>query len=174
MFAGRLNRLDERLQWTNPAAICSSTCLTRTAADGELCVQFYTDRFSLKNEFTDSRRYLLVRQQGVTSSPLVTVNGQDWNCTRNAGALEIRMCLAPGETADIKLAPMALEPWGADFPQGAPYRVRVWVRRMLSEFRDNHVDTSPVLSKLLAVFRSLRNRRDRRALVPIASSLGDS
>ena len=76
-FVARLSDLDERLEWTNPASICAHACRTKTADDGEVYVQFYTNRFHLENDGKQARRYVLLRRHtGEGPSPSVTVNGR--------------------------------------------------------------------------------------------------
>jgi hypothetical protein len=141
-FIEGLNSLDERLEWSNLATICSGACLTRTAANGEVHVRFYTSRFWLKNDGTQTRRYVLFRRQG-TGSPLpsVAIDGSGWVCERDDEDLKVSLTLEAGQAAHIRLISDKSE-----FPAAARTRTdiaaKVWVRRILCEFRDNYVDTT--------------------------------
>ena len=159
-FVARLSTLDERLEWTNPATICARACLTRTAGDGDVYVQFYTSRFHLKNDGGQARRYVLLRRQtGEGPPPSVTIDGRVWNYELRDGNLEIRLLLEAEQTAEIKIisgAPDAASPlcW-----QTPVYKSKVRVRRMLSEFRDNYVDTNRVLNGIVSIVRDYHARR---------------
>lgn len=159
-FVARLSGLDERLEWTNPATICSHACRTKTADDGDVYVQFYTSRFHLKNDGKQARRYVLLRRQtGEGPSPSVTVNGRVWSYRLQDGNLEIRLSLEAEQAAEIKIIcaePDVTSPLCRQMPI---YEAKVWIRRMLSEFRDNHVDTNRVLRGIVAFVRAHHARR---------------
>lgn len=159
-FVARVNALDERLEWTNLATICSRGCLTRTAEDGDVYVRFYTSRFWLKNDGTQTRKYVLLRRQ-TTDGPLpsVTINGSERECQQQDGYLRMSLSLDAGQGAEIRI--LSGGPDSADFSQSHTRirKARVWIRRSLSEFRDNFVDTNRVLRGMVSVARELRPRR---------------
>jgi hypothetical protein len=139
-FVSRLNALDERLQWTSPATICSQACLTRTADDGDVHVRFYTNRFSLKNDGIGPLRYILFRRQSPDGPlPSVTINGRDGDSQRNDGNLEISLTLDAGQTAEIKVVSGALDRASFSYRPTTIQKAKVRVRRLLSEFRDNYM-----------------------------------
>jgi hypothetical protein len=150
-FVEGLNALEPRIEWTDLATICSRACLTRIDDDGTIRVRFYTDRFSV----TDAGRggsYLLtpaVNAVGCT----VTVNGQALVPSGEDGAA-VRVTLPPGGTADVRVmrdrrAAMA------SFRRGTMvHSTKVLIRRHLSDFRDNHIDTNRVFSALAFAKRS--------------------
>jgi hypothetical protein len=159
-FIARVNALEERLEWTNVATICSRACLTRTAKDGDIYVRFYTSRFWLKNEGTQIRTYVLLRRQTPDGPPpSVTINGRGRDYEREDGNFKIRLSLDAGQTAEIRV--LSGEPDSAGFscPQTTIYKARVLVRRMLCEFRDSYVDTNRVLSGIVSPARNFRSRR---------------
>jgi len=142
-----LYRIEPNLRWTNLAAICSQSSLKKAGPEGIVEVRFFTDRFSLRNEADRPQRYSLIR--GPMFSPQqksVTVNGRVADFVTDAGGIRVKISLDPGETANVSL----------DFDKkAAPIRpatdhlheAKVFVRRSLSEFRDNYLDRSALLSK---------------------------
>ena len=153
-FVTALNRLDERLEWSTLGAACEGASLTRIAADGEFQVRFYTDRFRLMNEASQSRRYLLQRP-GITTSREVSINGNavtDFHLTN--GALEIRLVLEAGQTADIVLENVT-NTMNARPSPAEPSSLGVGIRRWLCELRDNHIDTNRILSMIVDLGRRL-------------------
>jgi len=159
-FVARLSALDERLEWTNPATICSRACLTRTAGDGDVYVQFYTRHFYMKNDGRQTRRYVLLRRQtGEGPSPSVTINGRVWNYELQDGNLEIRLLLEAEQTAEIKIISGEPDSTSPLCRQTPVYQAKVRVRRMLGEFRDNYVDTNRVLNGIVSIVRNYHARR---------------
>jgi hypothetical protein len=159
-FVKRLNDLDERLEWTSLATICSRACLKRTMADGDVHVRFYTSRFQFLNAGNQVQNYLLFRQRTSDGPlPAVTVNGRAWAREQKQGSLIIRLSLEPGQKADIRILPDA--PTAAPAFPWRPTRVhnaKVLVRRVLCELRDNHVEANRLVGGLLCSARRLRAR----------------
>jgi hypothetical protein len=155
-FVEQLNNLDERLEWSDLGTICSRACLTRTVEGGDVHVRFYTDRFRLTNAESRTRNYLLSRQHTLDGLlPVVTIDGQHSACEREGRDLKIRLSLDPGQAVDIRVSPDG--PGPRPSRTGTPIQhARVWIRRLLSEFRDNHMDTNRVLSAVVATARSVR------------------
>jgi len=155
-FVERLNGLDQRLEWSDLGTICSRACLTRTDDGGDVHVRFYTDRFRLTNAESRTRNYLLSRQHALDGPlPVVTIDGQRSACEHEGRELKIRLSLDPGQAVDIRVlrdGPIAR----ASRTETPIHEARVWIRRLLSEFRDNHVDTNRVLSAVIATARSVR------------------
>jgi hypothetical protein len=145
-FVRRLRHLDPRLEWSSLATICSTACLTRTTAEGNTDVQFYANRFSMRNNGRYAQTYTLFRRIGPDASlPRVTVNGRESGCDRNEDCVRIVLSLESGQAVDIRVESGATryadKPWRATTIQNAG----VGARRLLGEFRDNYVDTTRVL-----------------------------
>jgi len=159
-FVETLNALDDRLQWSNVGTVCSRTCLARTAPDGDIHVRFYTHRFSLKNDSMQTRHYVLQTQHTQSGPfPSVTVNERELVCEAVGGILQIRLSLDPGTSAEIRVLSNRCEAGAIPWKPTEVHDARVRVRRILSEFRDNYVDTILVLSRVLSKIRTARSRR---------------
>jgi hypothetical protein len=158
-FVMQLNGLDPRLEWRSPEAICSEACLRRLTASDDIEVRAYTSRFRLTNRGTRPENLIVLRRWNEHRAlPSVLLNGRSGAAERERDQLRIRLSLNPGETAEIHLLPApAVEGAGPQWKPGTKYRAKVFVRRMLSEFRDDHVDTSRSLSLLLSRVRTLRS-----------------
>lgn len=159
-FVERLNSLDARLEWTNPATICSRAALKRATADGDIQVRFYTSRFHFVNSGTQPQAFVFVRRR-IAGSPLpaVTVNGHPCLREQQDGSLLIRLSLGPGEKAEIRiLSDDLLAARAIGWRPPAVHNMKVFVRRMLCEVRDNHLETNRLLEKLLLRARRLRSR----------------
>jgi hypothetical protein len=165
-FVVQLNRMDDRLEWKSLGQVCSRACLTKTTAEGEVQVRFYTSRFSLTNDGSRTQKYLLLpRQRAGQDLPRVTCDGRKLECEKVEGQVKIHLVLGSGQTANIILHPAntayAVAPWRGT----AVHNLGVLVRRFLCELRDNHVDTSRTLSAIVSGARGLRRTtRLQRAL----------
>jgi len=162
-FVQQLNKLDDRLRWQNLAAICSTACLQRNVGDDEVQVRFYTNRFRITNDSAIDRRYALVRNwPGEKPLPLVTCNGVVLRAEHHAGSIAINFNLHAGETVGITLAASEPAPAAANsWSPGRRYRFKAFARRALSEVRDEYVDTSPLLSRMLTTARNYRARKEK-------------
>ena len=162
-FVKQLNELDERLEWRNLAAVCSRACLQRVGPDAEIQVRFYTNRFQLENRGAKSERFLLIRNwQNGGRLPKTTLNAKAIVPVQKEDCLTIAVSLQPGETANIKVVPDDRDrtlpvTWKSMKGQSA----KVFVRRILSEFRDNHLETNRFLSGLVTKALRFRPRGKR-------------
>lgn len=145
-FVEGLNSLDERLEWTNLATICSSACLTREAKGGDVYIRFYTSRFRLKNSGTRTQRYVLLKRETETGARRsVTLGGRELESTHEGDKLKMCLSLDPGQVADIEVRSEASDSTDSSWMPTEVHNAKVWIRRLLCEFRDNHVDTARVL-----------------------------
>lgn len=169
-FVKRLNAVDELLEWRNLAGICSRACLERVTPQGDVEVRFYTNRFQVTNHDTRPKTYVLFRQWARGGNlPGVTVNRQPWTPVRNGASITISLSLDPAQTADVRIvAERATDTTTVSWKPTPTHNARVLVRRILSEVRDDYVDTSGFLSGMLSGVRKLRARAK-----PVQTSLSD-
>lgn len=169
-FVKQLNAADELLEWRNLAGICSRACLKRVTPRGDIHVRFYTSRFQLTNNEARSETYVLFRQwAGDGPVPAVTLNGSQWISERRDGDLTITLSLNPGQTADIRIVPEgAADTIPLSWKPTNTHKARVLIRRILSEFRDDYVETSGLLSGMLS---NVRKRRARTR--PVQTNFSD-
>jgi hypothetical protein len=155
-FVHGLNGLDDRLEWTNLGTICSRACLTRTDAQGDVHVRFFTRRFQLTNTAARAQRYQLFRPHPVAASlPAMFVNGRAWTVERQDDSVKLILSVDPGQTVDIGLAE-AEEPVASPWQETGLHNARVRIRRLLCEFRHNHVDTNGILHAVATTARCVR------------------
>lgn len=156
-FARRLNELDAHLEWSSLATICSRACLKRFVADGTVHVRMYTNRFQFSNNGHQSTTYVFSLPWAPDKPlPQVALNGSKWVRDSSHDRLTTTLSLDPGQTVDIRISP---PPLSGTSPYRKPVNrgnAKVLIRRILSEFRDDHVDTNPVLAGLVSGVRGLR------------------
>lgn len=150
-----LNTIEPKLEWTNLSAICSQACWMRREDSGEFQVRFYTDRFHLHNDSTETRRYALrQRQPVVTSTVSIAVKGAPAKTERDGAEFIVRVELNPGQSVEVSLQREQAPVRAAATSHSLTWQAGVFVRRHLSEFRDNHVDRNPFLRCLAARVRN--------------------
>jgi hypothetical protein len=153
-FIRRLNALDERLEWTSPGTLCSRACVMKMAGEHGIDVQFYTRRFCLRNEERQVRRYTVRRRQdGEDPTLSVIVNGSLVHHRLQGDNLEFEVWLQPGQTAEIELRSEQRTSARVPYKPTRSFQSKVLLRRLLSEFRDNYVDTNLVLRRLVTFIR---------------------
>lgn len=158
-FVARLNALERQLEWTNLGTICSRACLTRTGTDGEIYVRFYTKQFRLTNEGAQPQRYILLHRQAHGAPlPSISVDGCRWNCEREGDDVKIPLLLNGGQSAHVMVWCDGLARLPAVRYRTEIHNIKVGIRRLLCEFRDNYIDTNRVLSGIVASIRSFRSQ----------------
>jgi hypothetical protein len=158
-FVRQLNRLDKRLEWHNLATICSQACLKKIAANGDVHVRFFTNRFRLTNHGARRQAYVLSRNWPRERPwPDVTLNGSEWTREQKDSTLTFHLQLDPGGIAEIQILPeRPADTLTTSWRPTSQHKARVFVRRILSEVRDNHVDTNRLLAAMLSAARRLRS-----------------
>jgi hypothetical protein len=157
----KLQEIEPRLSWTNPATICSRTCWKRINDSGDVQVSFFSDRFNLTNESSHRQRYAFVPQR-LTDAEITAVNidGRSLDIDRQDQNPVEGISLDAGESAEIYLETDQPDRVTHSSPLYPTYQFGVFVRRRLSEFRDNYLDRSPFLSNsAVAVKQLLGNRK---------------
>lgn len=149
-FVAGLNALDAEIEWTSLEAICSRACLRKTLRNGDLQVRFYTDRFHVENDTAQKQNYELLRSLPSNERlPSVTVDGRLQSCEREGNSLKILISLAPRQTAEIRVVAVGADRIDSPARKTVVHNLAVAGRRLLCEFRDNYLDTNPVLRNFL-------------------------
>ncbi len=168
-FVTELNSLEPGLEWTSLADACSTASRKRIAPNGDVHVRFYTNRFTLSNREEQAQTYVLFRRWLDRPPPGLVVDGERRAWERAAGDLTFTVSLPPGQAASIRLGSERREAVGLPLERRGLRQARVLVRRVLCEVRDNHVDTSHLLSGIVAGARTmLLSPRRRKSHAPSA------
>lgn len=159
-FVERINALDERLEWTSLATICSKACQQRRRPDGGFQVRFYTDRFDFRNAEQTTQSYEFLRRLSPNEQVNgVWVNNKPAEYARDQDGLRLQARLPPGCELAVRIDREAAA--GTPIPAGRdPLRAaRVTVRRLLCDIRDHYVERSAWLAGAVRSARTLRPRR---------------
>jgi hypothetical protein len=156
----KLNSFCQRLKWTNLESICSRACMIRFAESGDAHLRFYTDNFWMQNNADQPQNFVLFRRLS-PKEPFagVRINGQRGDCYQENEFLIIPLHLNAKQEAEIRVDRGKFDARAVSFRQGPMRDVRVFIRRHLSECRDNYVDRNLFLSRIWANAQNLFSRR---------------
>jgi hypothetical protein len=138
-IAARINSVVPEVQWSSLATVVDKSILTRKAPDGTYYIRAYSGTVQVSNDTVLSRRYL-VEWAGCcdgVSIKEVLVDGMDCPFEIDDAGLRISMELAPRSSRTVSLvyrndqAPVR--------SIGLRWKLRAFLRRRLSEFRDNYL-----------------------------------
>jgi hypothetical protein len=123
-------------------------------------MRFYANRFQVTNDGPQAATYVLERRwPGDRPLPAVTFNQREWARERQGDRLTVTLSLDPGQSADLAIVrECPADDAGVSWKPSSRYKAGVLVRRVLSEFRDAHVDTHPALRKVVTNVRKRLKR----------------
>ena len=148
-FVDNLSAFCKRLKWAKLETICSRACLIRLEKSGDVHVRFYTDNFWLQNEADQSKNFVLFRRMLPEETFVdVTFDGRYVDCERKNDVLMIPLSLNAKQEAEIRVEHGKFNGRTVDFRQSRARELRVFIRRYLSECRDNYVDRNLFLKRI--------------------------
>jgi hypothetical protein len=152
----RINSVASTVHWSNLATAVSHSILTRRSANGTRQIRAYSNTVRVSND-SDSIESVSIewvgRHRGV-SVEKVLVDGE--SCSRfeiNDGGILTSVELNPHTSRTVSLVHRYVQ--RAVKPLGLGRRAKVFIRRRLSEFRDNYLSKNEVL---LMAIQSLKRR----------------
>lgn len=157
--AARINALAENLEWKSLAEICSRACMKRKTESGEIHVKYYANEFRMQNDTDRIQHYLFSRDAVLGETPArVRINGRPASFDQEAGAIKIRHSLKAGEAIEIRIEAGRAGEKTNSHQDDLIHSGRVFLRRNLSEFRDNYVAKSVLLNRVWMGLRNLLSR----------------
>lgn len=156
-FVQGLYRIEPGLSWPNLSTQLTQRCLIKCRRDKSLDLYFFTKKFQLTHRGQERGRYCLRKDEPDPSIVrTVMFNGASIPFECKDGGIEFEIEADPGETVTIDV--------GDRFPStqkfkgfGVRYNAGVFIRRRLSEFRDNTLSRHPdVLRAAEKVARGLK------------------
>jgi hypothetical protein len=137
-FMESVNRFCQRPEWTPVAEIVRRACWQRYENPEQRDVLYFGDTLHLENPTSHEISYRLLRRlchpERVRE---VRVNGEQVDHSVSDGHLVAGCFLNASEKAEIQLV-MHKGKQPDAFSGTSSYRARVWLRRMLSDLRDNY------------------------------------
>lgn len=163
-FVKGLRTVEPSLSWPTLSSQLMRSCSMRVVSGKSVEVQFYTRRFRLENTAVDRRRFRLSKYEPDSTTVrdvLVDGSSTPFSCTN--GLIELELDADPGQARDIEVLDQPRVLRGAR-RMGVGYNFGVFLRRRLSEFRDNTLAKHPkLLRAATGLARGARLTGERKA-----------
>lgn len=155
-IASTINAVEPSTQWSNLETVAKGSFLTRRVQDANYRVRAFVGALDLENDSDHARHYSIewAGAQGAAPVHQLLIDGQacnDYEVT-DAGVY-LNITLAPRSTHTISLVHRAVG--SENMSLGVRWHAKAFVRRRLSEFRDNYLSKN---RSLLTTAQALQRR----------------
>lgn len=147
-FISGLNMMRGNVEWNSLEHIIVNACLQMKRGENINGLRFFTNRISVKNSTDKTQTYELEKQEtGNFPIDKVTVNGIDTRFTLTDNIIKMTVDIEPGSKAEVVIRYQGpVLSYGR--PYGRIYPVKVYIRRLLSDLRDNVLYKNKILRSL--------------------------
>lgn len=144
-FARSINRLDEEIQWDGLRNIIRRSYLEKISFDGTNNIKIYANECEIKNTSETYNKYFIKKKE-CSEIPVssVTMNGKHTSYILENQCLKLTIEVPPKTTANLKITYEDIYPYITG-KNTLKEQTEVWIRRHLSELRDNHISKSELL-----------------------------
>jgi hypothetical protein len=147
-LVGQLRTIEPTLTWPTLTSATTRSCLVRSAAEGRADVQFYTSEFQFRNTSERPVRYSLAKAEPDPAIVgRVLVNDVSSPFSTRGGSIFLEVSAEPGRTITVKVEDRK-QPARRVFQTSPRYRLKVGLRRLLSEARDEGAARHPGVLKV--------------------------
>jgi len=155
-IAARIKCVAPEIQWADLATVVGNSTLTRRAPDGTHRVRAYSGTVRITNDSDSIRRYLLEWGDSCDGASIEQVLVDGTPCpgfeTDDAG-IRLSVELAAGSSKTFSL--VYRDPHAPAGSMGLRWNARAFLRRRLSEVRDNYLSKN---QRLLTAAKALQRR----------------
>ena len=152
-FMKKMNRDHERIVWAGLDEILANMYLSRTDYEGNRHCRIYTNDVSIKNGSGHGNRYVVTKEE-ILNVPIehVLVNGEKVEyAIEGNGYLRLNLEVEAGNETRVRIVYRG-DP-GAVHAHAVPNPAKVYLRRMLSEFRDSYLYRNDFLISVANKYR---------------------
>jgi hypothetical protein len=145
-FIGRLNSLNWTLHWRPLGDAIIRTCKLRKEPDGTNVVQMYGERLIIENPSNEPCHMRILKEEGdLDCIKAVLANQEAIDFTSEGNNIRFDVTLAPRQTTQVQV--IYFDKLGVNTTHsGIGYDAKTRLRRYLSEFRDNYLSQSDLLT----------------------------
>lgn len=144
-FVAALHDCDGQLKWPTLSSQLTESCMVRELSAGLCAVQFYTRCFVLKNPKSTDMRFVVEKHEPDPARVVsILVDGKETPFVRNREGIQLEVGLRAGAQARIEVQDISISARVGKAP-GVTYSIGVFLRRTLSECRDNALEGYPAL-----------------------------
>jgi hypothetical protein len=154
-FITKLNSLNWNLRWRPLGEAISHSFKVRNQADGTNVIEMFANELVLENQSTELREVVLIKEEGdLNSVKSVLVNQAAIDASFDEGYLKFKVTMYPKTVTKVcVMYSDRLEVAPRD--DGLEYRIKICVRRYMSEFRDNYLSKNRLLYESAVRIRRL-------------------
>jgi hypothetical protein len=153
-IAARINSVASEVQWSNLATVVGNSILTRRASDGTHHVRAYSGTVRISNDSDPIRRYSIEWGDSCDGASIeqVLVDGTPSHSLEiDDAGLRLSVELAPGSSRTFSLVHRNVHATVRKF--GLRWNAQAFLRRRLSEVRDNYLSKNRRLLKAAKAFQ---------------------
>lgn len=147
-FVKAINSISNDIRWTGLGEIVRTSYLEKEGSDGNVYCKMYSNDVLIKNRYDYDKTYVVFKPE-MNNVPLkeVLVNGKNWPYQLADDILSLAVEIRGHAVADVKIV---YEEVDVSKVETAPLSeaLKVTIRRLLSEFRDNYICRNPSLLRL--------------------------
>jgi hypothetical protein len=156
-FIGRLNSLKWNLRWCSLGDTITHSFNIRKGAAGMRAIQMFAEQLVIENPSPEAREVVVMKEE---SDPecvkAVMVNQKTIDHAFDGHHLRFKVAIPPGKRTEIRIIYEDKLDLGPE-NDGLAYRIKIGVRRHLSELRDNYVSQNDLLYAAAAKVKRLLN-----------------
>lgn len=153
-IASKINALAPKIHWSNLATVVSNSILTRRTSDGTHHVRAYSGTVRISNDSTCTRRYSVEWSNAwnIESIEQVLLDGAPCNCLEADDiGFRVSVELAPASSKTFVLVHRSMPAAAKNL--GLGWKARAFLRRRLSEIRDNYLSKNQRLLEAAKAFQ---------------------
>jgi hypothetical protein len=149
----QINSLSTDLQWTNLEYLIRNTYLQRTISNDQVECKIFTNHQVIFNQDVIEKKYIIRKHEdGVVPIKNVSVNGKDYPYRIEDDNLSICVNIPRESSIEIIIDYDNIHQYERE-ERNLRSDIKVYMRRYLSEFRDNYMQKDEALLKLLYRFK---------------------
>ena len=145
----KINALQKDIKWVALSDIVRSLYLQRTTENGTVEIKCYANECLIENTSVTSKKYLITKpENGDVPLESVTANGEKVEYDFNNGKICFSTEIPPGDRFELKMAYRNEIP-SSERKENRIDELKVWSRRFVSEFRDQHLSKNRLFTLLI-------------------------
>lgn len=153
-FVTSINDNFPDINWKSPRHILKNFYLKRKERDGSNCLKIFTGDTIIKNNSNRLISYNIFKQEdGVVPIEKITVDGQKADYVFKNNAINLKVDIQPKEEKEIKI--IYHNYFETSENPGIILNFKVFMRRRLTEARDNYIDKNEILSVAASKMKNL-------------------
>jgi len=144
-----VNSLAENIQWKRLGDIIKSSYLRKQEGDNIISIRQYANNLLISNTASNITKYIITKEE-TSNVPIkdVLVNGERASYEIADGVLKMDIDIEPKQTAKIEIVYQDIYPYMKETSR-IRKNTKVFVRRHLSEIRDNYISKSQLLLSIV-------------------------